>query len=145
MWIAKPFNNNGPHPNPDSRKRRKGCCNLLHFHEDNTRFLLLGCVMVLYMAGGAGLFQWLEYEQEEEDRTRYYKIYRDFMKKYNETVDLEDLELLLWEYGNASSSGILNKRPRWDYAGAFYFVGTVVSTIGKSQFFIYFISQPFSA
>ncbi|GBL77996.1 Potassium channel subfamily K member 12 [Araneus ventricosus] len=111
--------------------RGKGCCRVLHLHEDNTRFLLLGVVMLIYMAAGAWLFQWLEHQNETDDRERYWEIYRWFMEKYNGTVDPADVEVLLWEYGNASSSGIIQKRPRWDYPGAFYFVGTVVSTIGE--------------
>ncbi|XP_055950889.1 potassium channel subfamily K member 13-like [Argiope bruennichi] len=110
--------------------RGKGCCRVLHLHEDNTRFLLLGVVMLIYMAAGAWLFQWLEHQNETDDRKRYWEIYRWFMEKYNGTVDPADVEVLLWEYGNASASGIIQKRPRWDYPGAFYFVGTVVSTIG---------------
>ncbi|GFW44480.1 potassium channel subfamily K member 12 [Trichonephila clavipes] len=83
------------------------------------------------MAAGAWLFQWLEHQNETDDRERYWEIYRKFLEKYNGTVDPADVEVLLWEYGNASASGIIHKRPRWDYPGAFYFVGTVVSTIGS--------------
>ncbi|XP_054714789.1 potassium channel subfamily K member 13-like [Uloborus diversus] len=110
--------------------RPKGCCRVLHLHEDNTRFLLLGIVMLIYMAAGAWVFQWLEHENEDVDREHYWLVHRRFMDKYNGTVDPADVEELLWEYGNASASGIIHKRPRWDYSGAFYFVGTVVSTIG---------------
>ncbi|GIY19518.1 potassium channel subfamily K member 12 [Caerostris extrusa] len=109
--------------------RGKGCCRVLHLHEDNTRFLLLGVVMLVYMAAGAWLFQWLEHQNEAEDRERYWKIYRRFLEKYNGTVDPADVRCCSGSMGNASASGIIHKRPRWDYPGAFYFVGTVVSTI----------------
>lgn len=125
MWI-------GGRVSSEATKRRRGCCHLLHFHEDNTRFLLLGLVMLGYMAAGAALFQWLERDTELADRGRYLRVRDAFFEKYNGTVDPGDVQRLLWEYGNASAAGILDdKRPRWDYSGAFYFVGTVVSTIGE--------------
>lgn len=115
-----------------SKRGKGGCCvRVLRLHEDNTRFLLLGVVMLAYMAAGAALFQWLEHATEAEDAARYWRLHAEFLDKYNGTVDRGDLDALLWEYGNASASGIIHKRPRWDYSGAFYFVGTVVSTIGE--------------
>ncbi|KAG8189460.1 hypothetical protein JTE90_018113 [Oedothorax gibbosus] len=113
------------------RGGKRGCCvRVLRLHEDNTRFLLLGLVMLAYMAAGAALFQWLEHATETEDADRYWRLHSDFLARYNGTVDPKDLDELLWEYGNASAAGIIHKRPRWDYSGSFYFVGTVVSTIG---------------
>jgi hypothetical protein len=48
--------------------------------------------------------------------------------------DMDKLHQLLYAYGNATSVGIIHKRRRWDFAGSFHFVGTVVSTIGEPIF-----------
>ena len=47
-------------------------------------------------------------------------------------IDMEKVHQLLYAYGNATSAGIIHKRRRWDFAGSFHFVGTIVSTIGES-------------
>ncbi|PSN49577.1 Potassium channel subfamily K member 13 [Blattella germanica] len=46
-------------------------------------------------------------------------------------LDMEKVHQLLYAYGNATSAGIIHKRRRWDFAGSFHFVGTIVSTIGE--------------
>lgn len=60
---------------------------------------------------------------------------RDFSQGHNITV--EDLKSLLSHYEEARTAGIRTEKGRalWDILGAFYFVGTVVSTIGKSMDF----------
>ncbi|RWS06125.1 pheromone-regulated protein PRM7-like protein, partial [Dinothrombium tinctorium] len=110
-------------------KRHGGCCSALHLREENARFLLLAIVILLYMAFGATIFHFLESDEENQARRRYYAAYENFIMKYNETVNLTDLNKLLFEYGNATASGLIGKRSRWDFSGSFYFVGTVVSTI----------------
>ena len=41
------------------------------------------------------------------------------------------LRALLDAHARASTNGVLpDQRQRWDFSGSFYFVGTVVSTIG---------------
>lgn len=54
------------------------------------------------------------------------------------SINLKSLQVLLRQYEEAFVAGIrVDKlRPRWDFSGAFYFVGTVISTIGE---FIYVI------
>lgn len=114
-----------------SRPGRRGCCKIIHLNEDNARFILLGVVMVFYMLSGAGIFAALERDKEVEDKRIYRKHIQDFKNKYPEVQEL-DLQALLDIHSQAESAGFVgNKRPRWDFSGAFYFVGTVVSTIGK--------------
>ncbi|CAN7994083.1 unnamed protein product [Ixodes pacificus] len=115
-------------------RRTGGCCRrLLHLREENARFVLLAVVLLVYMLLGAAMFMTLEREREVEARDRYGRVLRDFWLKYNGTVDPDDLRRLLEEHGNASARNLLpEKGPRWDFGGAFYFVGTVVSTIGES-------------
>ena len=110
----------------------KGCCALLHLHEDNARFILLFIVMVLYMLTGATVFMMLERDQELEDRNAYHHEFNAFIEAYP-SVNITDLNRILALHHEAASAGILNEtRERWDFSGSFYFVGTVVSTIGKT-------------
>ena len=122
--------------------RNRGCCALLHLHEDNARFLLLMVVMTLYMLFGATVFMLLEQDKEIEDRNAYQHVLKMFLE--NNEVNETQLEMLLQVHAEAASAGIIEgKRARWDFAGAFYFVGTVVSTIGK-QINVTFICSPVS-
>ena len=115
---------------------QRGCCALLHLHEDNARFILLFIVMILYMLAGATVFMILERDQELEDRNTYHHEVGLFLKT-NPCVNQVDLKRILSIHHEAASSGILPQtRERWDFSGSFYFVGTVVSTIGKINFLI---------
>lgn len=111
-------------------KKRRGCCALLHLREDNARFILLFILMIFYTLCGAGLFMLLERDNEIAEKDKYYRRYRKFLED-NPKVNQTDLDKLLRLHAEADRTGVLkDKRPRWDFAGAFYFVGTVVSTIG---------------
>ena len=91
--------------------------------------------MVLYMIAGALLFMFLEKENELKEKSAYQAHLQEFFRKYNGTVDRKDVEQLLKLHSEAESAGFVgSKRPRWDFSGSFYFVGTVVSTIGKGSF-----------
>ncbi len=55
----------------------------------------------------------------------------DTFLAYNPAVNISQLQTLLDAHAKASAGGFLNtSRPRWDYAGSLYYVGTLVSTIG---------------
>ena len=113
-------------------RTHKGCCSLLHLREDNARFFLLMVVMVLYMLAGASVFMVLERDNEIQEKSVYQSKLDDFYAKYDGKVDRQDVEELLKVHSEAEAAGIVgNRRDRWDFSGSFYFVGTVVSTIGK--------------
>lgn len=115
-------------------RTQKGCCSTLHLREDNARFFLLMVVMVVYMLVGASVFMVLEKENEDREKREYNSHLDSFYAKYP-TVNRSDLENLLKIHSEAESAGFIgNKRPRWDFSGSFYFVGTVVSTIGGYTF-----------
>ena len=113
-----------------ARRVRNGCCNALHLHEENSRFLLLGIVLIIYMFFGAVLFHILESEAELNARQKYFNCYEKFREKYKHLINESDLIELLIQYGNASANGVIGQTQRWDLSGSFYFVATVVSTIG---------------
>lgn len=58
---------------------------------------------------------------------------KDFSQEHN--ITFEELKSLLHHYEEARTAGIRTEKGRalWDIPAAFYFVGTVVSTIGKSR------------
>ncbi|KAL0267580.1 UNVERIFIED_CONTAM: hypothetical protein PYX00_009811 [Menopon gallinae] len=128
-----------------------GCCTtVLHLSEDNARIILLAFFAVLYMLAGAVLFQFLESEVELKMSRDYWNMYYSFRNdcrkllngnfddnNYTIEIYMDRVHRLLYAYGNASSAGVINKRRRWDFAGSFHFVGTIVSTIGESTFSYY--------
>ena len=114
---------------------RENCCAVIHLKEDNARFILLILFLVTYILVGAVIFSKVESEKENEERESYIKIFNDFKYKYiNLSEPLNESALLdmLNNYTYAKIKGIMpEQRPRWDFPGAFYFVATVVSTIGE--------------
>lgn len=100
-------------------------------NDDNARFLMLAVLIMLYLLCGAAVFSALEQPKERQAKERWAQRFENFTQKHNLTRT--DLETFLRFYEEANVAGIRvdTLRPRWDFTGAFYFVGTVVSTIGK--------------
>ncbi|XP_026088485.1 potassium channel subfamily K member 13-like [Carassius auratus] len=111
---------------------RAGCCctGIGALNEDNARFLMLALLIIIYLLCGAAVFSALEHPKEKLAKDRWAQRIEQFTHKYNLSPD--ELKNFLRNYEEASVAGIRvdATRPRWDFAGAFYFVGTVVSTIG---------------
>ncbi|NWU75673.1 KCNKD protein, partial [Onychorhynchus coronatus] len=97
---------------------------------DNARFLLLAVLILLYMLCGAAVFSAIELPTEREAKERWEERLENFTRRHN--LSRAELRGFLREYEEANVAGIRvdDIRPRWDFTGAFYFVGTVVSTIG---------------
>lgn len=102
-------------------------------NEDNARFLLLALLIVVYLLCGAAVFSALEQPKEREAKERWAQRFERFGQRHN--LSWTELENFLRSYEEANAAGIRvdTVRPRWDFTGAFYFVGTVVSTIGKRE------------
>ncbi|XP_051503887.1 potassium channel subfamily K member 12-like [Myxocyprinus asiaticus] len=105
-------------------------CRSLHINEDNGRFLLLAVLIIVYLLCGAAVFSAIERPSELRAHGRWNRTLVNFSDTFN--ISLEDLSAFLKEYEAAIAAGVRVDalRPRWDLTGAFYFVGTVVSTIG---------------
>lgn len=104
----------------------------LRLGEDNARFVLLFCAMLLYILVGAGLFSLLERDNELAQRTAYQSAIQLFLDTYP-SVNKSQLDSLLKKHNQAATAGFVdNARTRWDFSGSFFFVSTVVSTIGES-------------
>ncbi|XP_059208158.1 potassium channel subfamily K member 13 isoform X1 [Centropristis striata] len=106
------------------------CCSRAPMNEDNARFCLLAGLILLYLLCGAAIFSALEHPFELRARRLWKQQLDNFTQRYR--VNLGALHTLLRQYEEANGAGIRVDalRPRWDFSGAFYFVGTVVSTIG---------------
>uniref|UniRef100_A0A665TSY5 Potassium channel, subfamily K, member 12 like n=1 Tax=Echeneis naucrates TaxID=173247 RepID=A0A665TSY5_ECHNA len=114
-----------------SRRAAGGCCcPRAPMNEDNARFCLLAGLILLYLLCGAAIFSALEHPFELRARRLWKQQLENFTQRYR--VNLGALHTLLRQYEEANGAGIRVDalRPRWDFSGAFYFVGTVVSTIG---------------
>lgn len=121
---------------PRGRDVSNSCCLPLHLNEDNARFGLLAALILLYLLCGAVVFSALEHPSELQAHKRWEEQLANFTEQ--NSINLKSLQVLLRQYEEAFVAGIrVDKlRPRWDFSGAFYFVGTVISTIGE---FIYVI------
>uniref|UniRef100_UPI0037E73EF8 potassium channel subfamily K member 13 n=1 Tax=Semicossyphus pulcher TaxID=241346 RepID=UPI0037E73EF8 len=106
------------------------CCPSLIPSRETARFYLLFVLIALYMLAGAAVFSSLERQAELQAHQLWERRLKDFSQDHN--ISGEDLRCLLGHYEEARTAGIRAERGRalWDIPGAFYFVGTVVSTIG---------------
>ncbi|CDQ60144.1 unnamed protein product [Oncorhynchus mykiss] len=114
-----------------ARKRSGGCCPRPPLNKDNARFCLLAGLILLYLLCGAAVFSALERPSELRAHRLWDQQLANFTLSHQ--VSLGALHALLRQYEEANGAGIRVDalRPRWDFSGAFYFVGTVVSTIGE--------------
>lgn len=137
-------------------RKRLGCCARIRMYEENARFGLLVLIMFIYLCCGAAIFHLVEHEHELVERKKYSDRVDYFKKKYcynseyesatqihpgptkpsviiSGRVDCKELDELLDLRGNLSAAGLTSPRLKWDWSGSFYFVGTIVSTIGKQS------------
>lgn len=107
------------------------CCPSLKPSRTTARFYLLFLLIALYMLVGALVFSSLERPAELQAHQLWEKRSKEFSQRQG--ITLEDLQSLLRHYEEARTSGVRSEQARvlWDLPGAFYFVGTVVSTIGE--------------
>ncbi|KAM9788701.1 potassium channel subfamily K member 13 [Neosynchiropus ocellatus] len=112
------------------RGASRGCCPRPPLNQDNARFFLLAALILLYLLCGAAVFSLLEHPSELSARRLWKQQLKNFTQKHR--VHPAALTSLLRQYEEANGAGIRVDalRPRWDFSGAFYFVATVVSTIG---------------
>uniref|UniRef100_A0A8C6S994 Potassium channel domain-containing protein n=1 Tax=Neogobius melanostomus TaxID=47308 RepID=A0A8C6S994_9GOBI len=105
-------------------------CPSLTTGRDSACFCLLAVLIALYMLLGAAIFSSLERPAELQANNLWSSRFETFSEEYN--ISHEELRSFLQDYEEARTAGIRAHRARalWDFPGAFYFVGTVVSTIG---------------
>lgn len=106
-------------------------------NEENSRIVVLGCILALYVVFGAVILRKFEHPFEKRLLRNYWKMYEEFGEKLtNGTAQIDELNSLLCAYGNVTSSlGVPGKYERWNFLGSLYFVVTIVSTIGTYDIF----------
>uniref|UniRef100_A0A3B4A9I6 Potassium channel domain-containing protein n=1 Tax=Periophthalmus magnuspinnatus TaxID=409849 RepID=A0A3B4A9I6_9GOBI len=111
--------------------RKEACrCSSLTPGRDSARFFLLGILIALYMLAGAAIFSFLERPFELQAHRLWTSRLKTFSEEHN--ISHAEIKSILYHYEEARTAGIRAQQGRalWDFPGAFYFVGTVVSTIG---------------
>ncbi|XP_065210132.1 potassium channel subfamily K member 13-like [Planococcus citri] len=105
-------------------------------NEENSRIVVLGCILALYVVVGAVIIRKFEHPFEKRLLRNYWKMYEEFGDKLiNGTAQIDELNSLLYAYGNVTSSlGVPGKHERWNFLGSLYFVVTIVSTIGYGTY-----------
>ncbi|KAK7084811.1 Potassium channel subfamily K member 12, partial [Halocaridina rubra] len=114
--------------------RRARFWNSFALKEDNARFFLLALVLLLYMVTGALIFQAFEERFELGERQRHRTAFNKSLQMIqggiaHQNLTLQQVEQLLYIWGNMTGGGYFSGRRKWDFAGSFHFVYTVVSTI----------------
>ncbi|KAB7495976.1 Potassium channel subfamily K member 13 [Armadillidium nasatum] len=138
-------NNNSPNKNllvalnnklsKQSITHESSCTSFILNNEDSIRFFILAALIILYMTVGAAVFFALE-EPHETERLKSFQtslsLSIEDIKASIEgrNITMVQIEELLYLWGNASEDGFVSSNRKWDYAGSFHFVYTVVSTTG---------------
>ncbi|XP_032997518.1 potassium channel subfamily K member 10 [Lacerta agilis] len=92
-------------------------------------------VVVAYLVTGGLVFRALEQPEESRQKDRTANDKADFLLE-NKCVSQQELEELIKRLINATSAGVnpvgdpVNSSSHWDLGSAFFFAGTVITTIG---------------
>jgi hypothetical protein len=109
---------------------RRGCCVALHFREENVRLVIVFVALITFMLISAAVLSNIEHPTELSRRRTFASALQKFMD-HNPTVNETELFEMMNVYAEASVSGLVgDKRPRWDFLGAFFYAWTVFATVG---------------
>ena len=102
----------------------------------STKKLLIRVVLFLfYIILGAAIFMFIERTNEEKEREEARKFI-ERRKNFTASCSGEDMNQFLLDLKHALKYGYdINRNeldyPKWSYMNSFYFVGNIVTTIGR--------------
>lgn len=112
----------------------------------STKKLVIRVILfLLYLVIGAGIFFAIEKDFEEEQRKRAYKFVDKVKNLTARNFSGQELKKFMLDFQHALRYGYnietndLNSQ-KWAYMNSFYFVGNIVTTIGKYQWLLLFSS-----
>ena len=94
------------------------------------------CILLhVYLLIGMFIFHFLEKTHEDTTRIDTRKFKEKMLSNFS-CLDHESLERLIDMMANAINNGVdpsnnATNPSNWDFSGAFFFAGTIVTTIGK--------------
>ena len=111
------------------------------FGKAGLNHLALYTIMLLYAFAGAGLFQWLEEENEIQQRSERLTRLNESVGNLTQAIialdGVSDREVrvkgLLRDY-QSSEDLLPQQRRNWDFWGALFFAGTIFTTIGYGHY-----------
>ncbi|CAO4379159.1 unnamed protein product [Caenorhabditis nigoni] len=117
---------------PSITRAKVGCFARLRIYEENARFVLICLILIVYLAFGAALFHWLEWDNEVDERETIEKRMNEYRENYCTSRPMNecDFDEMVRFIADGATSGLLNTRPRFDILGSLFFSATVISTIG---------------
>jgi len=101
--------------------------------KQNVRTLLLIASTLAYLLVGAAVFDALESAFEETEKAELEAEELELRTKYN--ITSEDFDMIR---DNVVRSIPHKSGVQWKFDGAFFFVTTVITTIGQTNFIFYF-------
>ncbi|EGT38489.1 hypothetical protein CAEBREN_29181 [Caenorhabditis brenneri] len=117
---------------PSITRAKVGCFARLRIYEENARFVLICIILMVYLAFGAVLFHYIEWDNEVDERKAIEKRMDEYRRSYCKSKPLNecDFDEMVKFITEGATSGLLNTRPRFDMLGSLFFSATVISTIG---------------
>ena len=102
------------------------------------KLFILTLVLFVYLLLGAVVFHFLESDNENVVRVNLLDVRERILANYS-CLDEDALEMFVHTVVQAHSSGIVvfgneSSPSNWDFSSAFFFSGTVVTTIGECTF-----------
>ncbi|XP_041907658.1 potassium channel subfamily K member 2 isoform X1 [Corvus kubaryi] len=125
-----------------SREESDSAINVMKWKTVSTIFL----VVVVYLIIGATVFKALEQPHETSQRTTIVIQKQAFVSQHS-CVNATELDELIQQVVAAINAGIIPlgntsaQISHWDLGSSFFFAGTVITTIGRTQLIIFLWSM----
>lgn len=118
----------------------------MNLSSSSKKLIIRVVLFLLYLLLGAAVFMWIEQSSEEKQRRRANQFIfslPNFTSQCNSSE--EDMKKFLLDLDHALRYGYDIRENRmterkWTFMNSFYFVGNIVTTIGRLLSFVYLLS-----